>query len=80
MEIGKINKKVEKLGYHLDQDILKTKMVDNIYENIITKKEFGARPIVNEVQRKIEDSIVDYLIENEVEEGHTFTYNELISL
>ena len=55
-------------------------MVDNIYENIITKKEFGARPIVNEVQRKIEDSIVDYLIENEVEEGHTFTYNELISL
>ena len=80
LEIEKINKKVEKLGYHLDQDILKTKMVDNIYENIITKKEFGARPIVNEVQRKIEDSIVDYLIENEVEEGHTFTYNELISL
>lgn len=80
LEIGKINKKVEKLGYHLDDDILKTKMVDNIYENIITKKEFGARPIVNEVQRKIEDSIVDYLIENEVEQGHTFTYNELISL
>ena len=80
LEIGKINKKVEKLGYHLDEGILKTKMIDHVYENIIAKKEFGARPIVNEVQRKIEDNIVDYLIENEVEQGHTFTYDELISL
>ena len=55
-------------------------MIDEIYNEILSKKEFGARPIVNEVQRKIEDNIVDYLIENEVEEGHTFTYEELTSL
>ena len=55
-------------------------MIDEIYNEILSKKEFGARPIVNEVQRKIEDNIVDYLIENEVEKGHTFTYEELMSL
>lgn len=80
LEINKLSQKIEKLGYHLSEDILKTKMVDEIYETIVSKKEFGARPIVNEVQRKIEDNIVDYLIENEVEDGHTFTYAELNSL
>lgn len=80
LEVAKLNKKVEKLGYHLSENILKTTMIDEIYNEILSKKEFGARPIVNEVQRKIEDNIVDYLIENEVEEGHTFTYEELMSL
>ena len=80
LEVAKLNKKVEKLGYHLSENILKTTMIDEIYNEILSKKEFGARPIVNEVQRKIEDNIVDYLIENEVEEGHTFTYEELTSL
>lgn len=80
LEVAKLNMKVEKLGYHLSENILKTTMIDEIYNEILSKKEFGARPIVNEVQRKIEDNIVDYLIENEVEEGHTFTYEELTSL
>lgn len=80
LEVAKLNKKVEKLGYHLSENILKTTMIDEIYNEILSKKEFGARPIVNEVHRKIEDNIVDYLIENEVEEGHTFTYEELTSL
>lgn len=80
LEVAKLNEKVEKLGYHLSENILKTTMIDEIYNEILSKKEFGARPIVNEVQRKIEDNIVDYLIENEVEKGHTFTYEELMSL
>lgn len=80
LEVAKLNKKVEKLGYHLSENILKTTMIDEIYNEILSKKEFGARPIVNEVQRKIEDNIVDYLIENEVEKDHTFTYEELMSL
>lgn len=80
LEVAKLNMKVEKLGYHLSENILKTTMIDEVYNEILSKKEFGARPIVNEVQRKIEDNIVDYLIENEVEEGHTFTYEELTSL
>ena len=80
LEVEKINKKVERLGYHLSEDILKTRMIDDIYNSISDKKEYGARPIVNEVQRKIEDNIVDYLIDNEVESGHTFTYNELSGL
>lgn len=80
LEVAKLNEKVEKLGYHLSENILKTTMIDEIYNEILSKKEFGARPIVNEVQRKIEDNIVDYLIENEVEKDHTFTYEELMSL
>ena len=80
LEIGKLNDKVKKLGYKLSADLTDTTMVDEIYNNISNKKEYGARPIVNEVQRKIEDRIVDYIIDNDVEDGHTFTYNELSNL
>lgn len=80
LEVSKIAGKVEQLGYHLDTTITKTTMIDEIYNKILDKKEYGARPIVNEVQRNIEDQIVDYLIENQVEEGHTFTYDEISNL
>ena len=39
-------------------------MIDTIFNEISSKSEYGARPIVNEVQRRIEDRIVDYLIKN----------------
>jgi ATP-dependent Clp protease ATP-binding subunit ClpC len=80
LEIQKINQKVENLGYRLSDDITQGKMVDDIYDAISSKTEYGARPIVNEVQRNIEDKIVDCLIDNDVEEGHIFTYNELSNL
>lgn len=80
LEIEKINKRVEILGYHLSKDITEDNMVDNIFNEISSKTEYGARPIVNEVQRKIEDKIVDYLIDNDVEEGHTFTFNDITVL
>lgn len=80
LEIGKLNEKVKKLGYNLSTDLTDTTMVDEIYRNISDKKEYGARPIINEVQRRIEDKIVDYIIDNDVENGHTFTYKELSNL
>lgn len=80
LEIGKLSDKVKKIGYKLSNDLTETTMVDEIYNEISGKKEYGARPIVNEVQRRIEDKIVDYIIDNDVESGHTFTYNELSNL
>lgn len=80
LEINKLNKKIESLGYHMSDDLTHTLMVDEIYNETKDKKEYGARPIVNEVQRRIEDKIVDYIIENDVEDGHTFTYEELSNL
>lgn len=77
LEVSKIEKKVEDKGYHLAENITKTLMIDDIYKTVTLKKEYGARPIVNEVQRRIEDAIVDHIIDNDLEEGHTFTYDEL---
>lgn len=80
LEINKLKEKVKKLGYNLSTDLTDTTMVDDIYNAISEKTEYGARPIVNEVQRRIEDKIVDYIIDNDVEDGHTFTYKELSDL
>ena len=80
LEIQKLNHKVEELGHHLSNDLTEGKIIDDIYSNISKNKEYGARPIVNEVQRMIEDKIVDYLIDNDVEDNHTFTYQEIANL
>jgi ATP-dependent Clp protease ATP-binding subunit ClpC len=80
LEIQKLSHKVEELGHHLSNDLTEGKIIDDIYSNISKNKEYGARPIVNEVQRMIEDKIVDYLIDNDVEDNHTFTYQELANL
>lgn len=80
LEINKLKEKVKRLGYNLSTDLTDATMVNNIYNVISEKAEYGARPIVNEVQRRIEDKIVDYIIDNDVEDGHTFTYKELSDL
>lgn len=80
LEINKLSKKIEDLGYHFSEEITNGKMVEDIYSEISSKKEYGARPIVNEVQRKIEDKIVDFIIDNDVNEGYTFTYEDISNL
>lgn len=80
LEIQKLNNKVESLGHHLSEELICGKIIDDIYTSISDNINYGARPIVNEVQRRLEDNIVDYMIENDIEDGHTFTYEELSNL
>lgn len=79
LEIDKIRKRLESMGYGLQKDIEKTRLFDDIYEKVIGQKGMGARPIIRELQSSIEDKITDYLIDNDVETGHIFTVEEIES-
>lgn len=77
LEIANIGKKLEDLGYKLDKNFADSPVADEIYETVRKDKSFGARPIMRQIEDRIEDVLTDYLLDHEVEQGHTFTYKEL---
>lgn len=77
LEIDKVRKRLENIGYGLDENIHTTKLLDDIYNKVKEKKNMGARPIIREIQTQLEDKITDYIIENDVEKGHVFNAMEL---
>lgn len=69
IEINKLNKRVQELGYDLSYD---ENVIEYIFEEIKDDKEFGARPIMRTIQDAIENKITDALLEKEFEEGYKF--------
>ena len=77
LEIDKIRKRLQTMGYDLQENLQDTELFNTIYNNVIEKNNMGARPIIRELQTLIEDKITDYIIDNNVENGHIFTMDEL---
>ena len=77
MEIEKVDKKLTDIGYSLHNDVYEP-IIEKIINNITDKTEYGARPILREIQRVLEDKIVDLLINSNIKKGHKFKYKELI--
>lgn len=69
IEIGKLNKRLNKLGYNLEYE---NNVLDFILESIKDESEFGARPIMRAIQDSIEDKITDLLLESDYNEGYIF--------
>ena len=77
LEINNVRKRLETMGYGLQENMEDTKLFETIYNNVIKEKKMGARPIIRELQNLIEDKITDYIIETNIENGHVFTETEL---
>lgn len=76
-EILKVNTKVENLGYKLDDSILDGKVVESVFEKVKCESEYGARPILREIEFQLEDKLTDYIINNDIEKGFVFKYNDI---
>ena len=79
LEIDKIRQRLIIMGYGLQDNLQNTELFNIIYNNVIEKKNMGARPIIRELQTLIEDKITDYIIDNDIENGHIFTEEEILS-
>ena len=51
-----------------------------IYNNVCEKRNMGARPIAREIQIQLEDKLTDFIINNDVKKGYTFTENDLLEM
>ena len=72
LEIDKVRKRLEDIGYGLDANENLPNLIDNIYNNVKEKKNMGARPIIREIQVQLEDKITDYIVDNDIENGFFF--------
>jgi ATP-dependent Clp protease ATP-binding subunit ClpC len=78
LEIDKVRKRLEDMGYGLVGNEQLPNLIDNIYNKVREMKNMGARPIIREIQIQLEDKITDYVIDNNVEKGYTFDENVLL--
>lgn len=77
LELNKVKQRIEDIGYHLTDELLKNVFLPIIYNNVYEKRNMGARPIIREIQVELEDKITDFIIDNNIEKGHIFTEEEL---
>ena len=76
-EVKKVKKKINDIGYDMDNEMSSGKLIDSIFEKVKTESEYGARPILREIQFQLEDKLTDYIIDNEIKPGFVFKYNDI---
>lgn len=76
-EVNNVKKKIEEIGFGMDYELCNGRLIDSIFNKIKEESEYGARPILREIQFQLEDKLTDYIIDNEVEPGHIFSYNDI---
>lgn len=76
-EIKKVSNRIEKIGYSLSKEMINGKLVKTIFEEVNKKREYGARPILREIEEKLEDKITDLILSGTAENGHIFTEEEI---
>ena len=74
-EIYKVKKKVEDIGYGMEDGLCSGALVDSIFEAVKKDAEYGARPILREIQVQLEDKITDYIIDKDIKPGFVFKLN-----
>ena len=79
LEINKIRTKLQEINYNLITNDKLNNIINNIYNKVIENKNMGARPIIREIQTQIEDKITELIIDNNIQEYHTFTEQELLT-
>lgn len=77
LEITKVMKQIEGIGYSIDDSFLSDEFVNKIFSNVSDKKQFGARPIIRELQNNLTDKITDYILNNDIPDGFIFNVKHL---
>lgn len=78
LEIKKLSEQMKKSGYELDESLYSDTVADYIIGKSEKEKNYGGRAIVRAVTKYIEDDIIDYVLNNDVENGHRFTMSEIL--
>lgn len=76
-EIQKIVERIENIGFNVDDTITQTELPSLLFDRIQNMKQYGARPIVRELQKILEDSVTDYIIDNNPPQGFIFSFKDL---
>lgn len=76
LEICNLEKRINNAGYKFSDDFINDTLINFIYSKI-DNFEYGAREINREIETEIEDRLMNYMLSHNIENGHTFTCEEL---
>ena len=76
-EVSKLSKRIEKIGYMLDNDILEGKFIEKVLETSKNTKDYGARVILRNIDSMLADRLTDLILEKKVKKGETITMSDL---
>lgn len=76
LELEKLKKRLNNASYYLADDFIDDNLVSRIHSKIDSKK-YGARSVIREIEREVEDRITNFILDNGIEKGHTFTKKEI---
>ena len=76
-EIKKVEQKVNNIGFTLDTDITEGKLLDTIFESVKEQSEYGARPILREIQIQLENKLTDFIINNDLPTNYNIKYIDI---
>lgn len=77
LEIEKVDKRVVELGYALSNEIKEGEYVEKVLDTVKEESEYGARPVIREIQRTLEDRLTDIIIDDNPEKGYCFSLNDI---
>lgn len=73
IEIKKVVERLRNIGYDADDSLYVGKLFNTIKGNVSKESEYGARPILREIRRQMEDRITDLIIDKHLDKGYIFT-------
>lgn len=77
LEVAKVAKRVEEIGFKLSDEISNGTLIGKILVSVEKESEYGARPIIREIEKVIEEPITDYIIENSPQKGYEFKIDDI---
>lgn len=77
LELDKLERRINEIGYSLDEDLKSETMIELLFNNIKDLKEYGARPILKEIQHTLEDKITDFIIDKNPSKKHNISYSDI---
>lgn len=77
LELDKLERRINEIGYSLGEDLKGETMIELLFNNIKDLKEYGARPILKEIQHTLEDKITDFIIDKNPSKKHNISYSDI---
>ena len=78
LELHNLEERLNNAGYYLEDGFIDDKLVQSIFDKIESNK-YGARTIIRQIETDVEDVILDFILNNNIEKGHAFKKEELFS-
>lgn len=72
LELDKLVNNIKVIGYLVGDNAYDDDLVEYLYELVKDDREYGARPIIRVIKNEVENKLIQKIIDENLDKGHTF--------